>query len=98
MKFHIICKPNKAIRDRLDAIHRAVLGQGAEMSAAVDRMRTEVSELKTVVGSAKSLLESISQQLRDLKDDPAAIEALADELDATSNDLAAAVEANTPTS
>ncbi len=92
MKWCITLKPDKALRAQLNAIQQ----QGADMSAAVDRMRDEVAEIKTVVGSAKALLESISQQLRDLKDDPAAIEALADDLDAARAELASAVADNTP--
>ncbi len=93
MKWRITLKPDKALRAQLNAIQQ----QGADMSAAVDRMRTEVAELKTVVDSTKALIAGMAQQIRDLKDDPAALEALADELDATTSDLAADVAANTTT-
>ena len=66
------------------------------MSAQLDKLTTEVSETKTVVASAVTLIEGLAQQIRDLKDDPVALEALATELDATTNALAAAVAANTP--
>ena len=67
------------------------------MSAELDRLTTEVSETKTVVDSAIALLGQLAQLIRDAASDPAAINALADELDAKSNELAEAVAANTPT-
>lgn len=66
------------------------------MSAQLDTLTNEVAETKTVVQSAVTLIEGLAQQIRDLKDDPAALEALAAELDSTTNALAAAVTANTP--
>ena len=66
------------------------------MSEQLDRLTTEVAENSDVIGSAVTLLGNLSQQIRDLKDDPAALDALADDLDAQSNALAAAVAANTP--
>lgn len=66
------------------------------MSAALDRIRAEVEESRAVSQSAIALLNGLSAQIRDLKDDPAALEALADALDADTNALAAAVTANTP--
>lgn len=66
------------------------------MSAQLDKLTTEVAETKTVAASAVTLIEGLAQQIRDLKDDPIALEALAAELDSTTNALAAAVAANTP--
>ena len=66
------------------------------MSAQLDKLTTEVAETKTVAASAVTLIEGLAQQIRDLKDDPIALEALAAELDSTTNALAAAVSANTP--
>ena len=67
------------------------------MSAALDRLTQEVAETKTAVESAITLIDGLADQIRDLKDDPAALEALADELDAQQAAIAAAVTANTPT-
>jgi hypothetical protein len=72
-----------------------LITMGADMSAELDRLTTEVSETKTVVDSAITLLGGLSQQIRDLKDDPAKLSALADDLDAKTNALAAAVAENT---
>lgn len=67
-----------------------------KMSAALDRLTTEVNENTAVIDSAVTLINGLAQQIRDAVDDPAKLNALADELDAKSNALAAAVAANTP--
>lgn len=68
------------------------------MANELDRLTTEVSETETVVDSAIALITGIAQQLRDAvaQNNPAAITALADKLDAKQAELAAAVTANTP--
>jgi hypothetical protein len=57
-----------------------------------------VSENGDAVGSAIALLNGLSQALKDAlaANDPAAIQALVDQLDAQTGDLATAVAANTP--
>lgn len=75
---------------------KPILTELRKMSAQLDRLAAEVTETKTVAQSAIALLNGLAQQIRDLKEDPAALEALADELDSTQADLAAAVTANTP--
>lgn len=60
------------------------------------RLRTEVQELKTAQESAKALISGLSQKIRENKDDQAALDALADELDASTNSLSQAVVENTP--
>lgn len=67
------------------------------MSAELERLTTEVTEIGAVVDSAVTLINGLAQQIRDLATDPAALNALADELDTKANALAAAVAANTPT-
>lgn len=60
-----------------------------QLTAAVDRDRT-VNE------SAITLLSNLAQMLRDAAADPAAVRALADQLDANQQALADAVVAHTP--
>lgn len=67
-----------------------------KMSAALDKLTAEVEETKTAVDSVLQLVEGLAQQIRDLKDDPAKLLQLADELDAKQAAIAAAVAANTP--
>lgn len=64
------------------------------MSVELDRLTTEVAETKTAVDSAITLIDGLAQRLRDVANDPAAITALADELDAQQAKIAAAVVAN----
>lgn len=56
----------------------------------------EVAENGSAVDSAVALLGSLSDQIRALSTDPAALQALADQLDADGTRLAEAVVANTP--
>lgn len=74
-----------------------VLWRLHKMSVSLDRLTTEVSENTSVIESAIVLIEGLAQALRDAAADPAAVNALADRLDAQSNALASAVAANTPT-
>ncbi len=62
-------------------------------------LKTKVEAATAIEESAVTLIQGIAQQLKDALAngaDPAAIQAIADELDAGTNDLAAAVAANTP--
>jgi uncharacterized protein YigA (DUF484 family) len=65
-----------------------------EMSAALDRLTAEVAENRSSVDSAIALIAGLAQQIRDLSDDPAALNALADELDAQQADIAVAVNSS----
>ena len=64
--------------------------------ADLSALAAEVSENTDAVNSASALLSSLSQQLRDAAGDPAAVQALADQLDANNAALSDAVAANTP--
>jgi flagellar hook-associated protein FlgK len=67
------------------------------MSAEVDRLKASVASLATVDQSVITLLRGMSDQIRTLKQDPAALTALADEVDARVKELGDAVTANTAT-
>lgn len=66
------------------------------MAANLDRITSEVEQMGDAADSAVALLQRLAQLLRESATDPAAIEALADDLDAKGSALAAAVVANTP--
>lgn len=73
-----------------------------EMSAELDRLTASVERNTTVDGSIMTLVSGMSQQIRDLvanatelEQTKAAMTALADSLDASSDAEAAAVVANT---
>jgi TolA-binding protein len=66
------------------------------MSAEVDRIRASVTQLTSVTQGAVTLLGQLAQRVRDLSGDPAALTALADEIDQRKQELATAVTTNTP--
>jgi hypothetical protein len=66
------------------------------MSVELDKLTAEVTRIKTVVPSAVALIQGLAAQILDLKDDPAALEALAADLNSQATSLADAVAANTP--
>ena len=65
------------------------------MSAALDKLTSEVTEMSTAVDSAVTLIGGLADQIRELRDDPAKLDALADELDRKQTAIAEAVAANT---
>lgn len=66
------------------------------MRTDLTRITAEVTEMSNAVDSAVALLADLSQQIRDNATDPAALNALADALDAKGNELGEAIVANTP--
>ncbi len=95
-------------REQLERIERllkiliarssAELSLEVEMDSKLDALKTQVAENSAVIGSAITLIQGLHDKLQAAIDagDPAALQALADELKAKDQDLAAAVAANTP--
>lgn len=86
---------------KLDAILKVVkniLGKEVEQMATISDVQAKVTAEKTVVDSAVTLLGNLSQMLKDAlaANDPAAVQAVIDAIDANTNELANAVTANTP--
>jgi hypothetical protein len=73
-----------------------LLGMEVNDMADLAALAAEVSENTDAVQSASALLTSLSDQLRAAATDPAAVQALADQLDANNAALSDAVAANTP--
>ena len=65
-----------------------------EMAADITSLQQSVNDTVGVEESAIALLGSLSQQIADLKNDPAALQALADQLNSEKSKLADAVAAN----
>jgi chromosome segregation ATPase len=73
------------------------LTQGIEaMQAELERLTTEVAESKTVNLSAIALLNGLAERIRNLEPTREAINKLASDLSGSTDELAAAVTANTP--
>lgn len=66
------------------------------MPMDLTRLQAAVAQDNTVNQSAITLLANLSQMVRDTAGDPAAVNALADQLAAQQQALADAVVANTP--
>lgn len=84
---------------KLDQVIQALetlTGKITTMSVELDRLTASVQSENTVIDSAVSLLGQLAQLIRDLPADRAAINALADNVDAKKQALADAVTANTP--
>jgi hypothetical protein len=68
------------------------------MSDALTRLRGSVAALTNVSASAVTLISGLAQAIRDNAEDPAALNELADQIDADASGLAASVTENTPVS
>lgn len=83
---------DKLIQDFLQALLR----QGEQTVADLSALKDAVTNQSTVIQSAVTLLGQLADELRNAADDPAAVQALADELSQNTDALAQAVAANTP--
>lgn len=79
----------------LQARLRDIQDKGSAVTQELENLKREVQESTSINRSAVTLLAGLSERLRAVQDDPQAIQALADELDSSSNELADAVAANT---
>jgi hypothetical protein len=66
------------------------------MSPELIALQGQVERNKQVTQSTLTLIKGLGDRIEALKDDPVQIQALADEIRQNSDDLAAAVTANTP--
>jgi peptidoglycan hydrolase CwlO-like protein len=82
--------------DETLALLRAITQKGEVMSAELDRLQQAVTNCTTVGDSAVALIKGLSAQIAASKNDPAALQAIADRLDAEAAAWKTAVEANTP--
>lgn len=86
---------------RLDALDQKtdlVLDQQETIMATMEDLKAAVRRNTEVDGSVMTLLQGVSQQLKDAQaaNDPAAIQQVIDELDANTKAMGDAVAANTP--
>lgn len=72
-----------------------VLKGQESMEQALNRIATEVEELRDVNESAIALIAGLAEEIRNANGNEERLNALADSLDSESNRLAAAVAANT---
>jgi hypothetical protein len=81
-----------------DPVLATLVHQGKSIMTVLQKLIQEVAETKAVNESAVTLLQGLKVKLDEAiaSGDPAVLQALVDELDASTNGLAAAVIANTP--
>jgi len=91
-----ITKRLERIEDKLDALTSLLNRAQEEVMADLTALKAEVERNTAVDQSAVTLLNGLAAQIESLKTDPVALQALADQLKGSSDDLAAAVAANTP--
>jgi cell division protein FtsB len=84
------------IECKLDIISSQLTRLGGRIMADLTALTAEVARNTDVDTSAIALLEGLAAQIEQLKTDPAALQALADQLKGSSDSLAAAIVANTP--
>lgn len=86
----------KVIKRLLEHLIRMQEEGFQKMSKELDDLKAAVDAQTTVTQSVVTLLTNLAQQLKDAKDDPVAIEALANTVSANAKSLSDAVVANTP--
>lgn len=67
-----------------------------QMTAFADRLRASVAKLATVEQSVEDLLKQLVAQIRDNVEDPVALNAILDEVEAKTAEIAQDVVDNTP--
>lgn len=80
------------IETRLSAVLSIIVTMEDRMSAELEDLKREVAESQGVTERAITMIVGLAEQIRDLKDSPAELEALADELDQQQNALAEALK------
>jgi hypothetical protein len=87
------------VPERLDGIEHLltrIILKERQIMADLTTLKAEVTRNTEVDQSAIALLTGLAAQIEALKTDPAALQALADELKGSSDALANAITANTP--
>ena len=82
---------------RIERMLHILIEKVDHMSAELDRLTASVTKIKDQDDSIIALVNGLAQQIRDNAGNPAALNALADSLDAEATKVADAVTANTTT-
>lgn len=93
IRFH---EPDEGKLDLIEILLHEIIERLKNMSKELDDLQVAVAAEDTVIDSAITLLQGLSAQIIALKDDPAKLVALANEVTGKTQALSAAVAANTP--
>lgn len=101
IKVHHFHHPDKEVTGRLWRVQQMlgiVVKNQENIMATIEDLKASVQKNTDAEASVVTLMQGLSQQLKDAKaaNDPAAIQAVIDQIDANTNSVAAAVVANTP--
>jgi hypothetical protein len=81
---------------RFDDLTQLITTLGENLMATLADLQAAVAAEDTVIDSAVTLIQGLAAQVATLKNDPAALQALADDMNAKAATLAAAIAAGTP--
>jgi len=84
--------------ERQNSVLNIILRKEELMATKLQDLQAAVAASTAVETSAIALLQGLAAQIAELKNDPAAIQAMTDQLQASAAALAAAITANTPSS
>jgi uncharacterized coiled-coil DUF342 family protein len=79
-----------------DELIALIVKLGEQMSAQLDALTAQVERMKTTSQSVVALVKGLADQIQAMKDDPAALQALADSLRTDADAIDQAVHDNTP--
>ena len=98
IRVHLYIKPDPEVLARLDAIFDRLDLMESNIMTVMDDLKASVQRNTDAEAAVVTLLQGISQQLKDAlaAGDPAAIQAVITQIDANTAAAAAAVVANTP--
>lgn len=88
-------EPDPRVGEVLRLLH-TILGKETTIMADLTSLTAAVERAVTVEESAITLIQGIAAELAAAKNDPAAVQALADKLNTGADALSSAVTANTP--
>lgn len=82
--------------DEILSLVRAIAKGVTKMSVEMDALEAQVQQMTTIEQSAVTLIKGLADQIAAAGTDPAKLRALTASLKADADDLAAAIQANTP--
>lgn len=93
---HELAHENKQAQEFNTHLLRRILRKVGKMANEIERVLEEVAEIKGKVTSMAALLAKLAQLIRDNANNAAALNQIADDLDASSKEAQAAIDANDP--
>lgn len=96
---HIHNEQWEQLTTALETINRkltTIIKQEKELMSEIDTLTTDVENNASVTDSVVTMISGLAQQIRDLSGNPAALQELANSLEASTKKLSDAVVANTP--